>query len=69
MKSWDVMKRKINKKYDYKVFWSEEDQEYVATCDEFPSLSWLSECPIQALCGIVGLTVVPFEGVEKETEE
>lgn len=28
-------------KFTYQVSWSEEDQEYVATVAEFPSLSWL----------------------------
>lgn len=27
----------------YRVTWSEEDQEYVGLCAEFPSLSWLAE--------------------------
>ena len=30
-------------KYTYRVTWSEEDQEYVGLCLEFPSLSWLAE--------------------------
>lgn len=30
-------------KYTYKVSWSADDQEYVASVLEFPSLSWLSE--------------------------
>lgn len=27
--------------YTYRVSWSEEDAEFVATCAEFPGLSWL----------------------------
>jgi hypothetical protein len=27
----------------YRVSWSKEDNEYVATCVEFPSLSWLDQ--------------------------
>ncbi len=36
-------------KYTYRVMWSEEDQEYIGLCAEFPSLSWLEEDPIAAL--------------------
>ena len=28
--------------YTYRVSWSADDAEYVATCAEFPSLSWLA---------------------------
>jgi predicted HicB family RNase H-like nuclease len=39
--------------YTYRVMWSEEDQEYVGLCAEFPSLSWLAEEPEKALAGIL----------------
>lgn len=42
-------------RYTYRVTWSEEDQEYLALCTEFPSLSWLAETQEQALSGIRGL--------------
>jgi predicted HicB family RNase H-like nuclease len=38
--------------YTYRVSWSASDEEYVATCAEFPSLSWLAEDDIAALRGI-----------------
>jgi predicted HicB family RNase H-like nuclease len=38
--------------YTYRVTWSPEDEEFVALCVEFPSLSWLSESPELALAGI-----------------
>jgi predicted RNase H-like HicB family nuclease len=38
--------------YTYRVSWSEEDEEYVGTCAEFPSLSWLDSTPERALAGI-----------------
>ncbi len=41
-----------NDHYNYRVTWSEEDQEYVALCAEFPSLSWLASSPEEALTGI-----------------
>lgn len=39
-------------RYTYRVTWSEEDEEYVGLCAEFPSLSWLAESPEAALQGI-----------------
>ena len=42
-------------KYSYRVMWSEEDQEYVGLCSEFPSLSWLEPNPEAALKGIRAL--------------
>jgi len=41
-----------NDHFTYRVFWSEEDQEYVGQCVEFPSLSWLDLSPEKALKGI-----------------
>ena len=38
--------------YTYRVSWSPEDGEFVATCLEFPSLSWLSPESVEALRGI-----------------
>lgn len=40
-------------KYRYNIAWSEEDKEYVGTCEQFPSLSWLSPTKDEALEGIV----------------
>lgn len=33
----------------YSVVFSDEDNEWVATCDLFPSLSWLDSDPVEAL--------------------
>ncbi len=41
-----------NDRYTYRVTWSEEDNEHVGLCAEFPSLSWLSRTPETALTGI-----------------
>ena len=46
-----------NDKYTYRITWSEEDNEYVALCAEFPSLSWLADTPEKALKGIRRLVV------------
>ncbi len=41
-----------NNCYTYRITWSEEDNEYLGLCAEFPSLSWLSSTPEAALKGI-----------------
>ena len=41
-----------NDRYAYRVSWSQEDEEYVGLCAEFPSLSWLASTPEAALRGI-----------------
>ena len=38
--------------YTYRVSWSAEDGEFVATVAEFPSLSWLAPTQLEALSGI-----------------
>lgn len=42
-------------RYTYRVVWSEEDDEFVGLCAEFPSLSWLEPTQIAALAGIIAL--------------
>ena len=39
----------------FRVTWSAEDDEFVATCVEFPSLSWLAGTPELALSGLRNL--------------
>ncbi len=46
------MERNKSDHYAYRVVWSEEDQEHVALCSEFPGLSWLAPTPEGALRGI-----------------
>jgi predicted HicB family RNase H-like nuclease len=41
-----------NDRYTYRVTWSDDGQEYVGLCTEFPSLSWLDKTPESALKGI-----------------
>lgn len=38
--------------YTYRISWSADDAEYVATCAEFPSLSWLAGSQVEALQGL-----------------
>ncbi len=42
----------MNRKFDFRVRWSEEDGEYVGTCEQFPSLSYLHLSELGALKGI-----------------
>ncbi|MDO4241269.1 MAG: type II toxin-antitoxin system HicB family antitoxin [Microbacteriaceae bacterium] len=42
-------------KYTYQVFWSEDDDAYVATVAEFPSLSWLAARRQDAESGLLDL--------------
>ncbi len=39
-------------KYTYRVTWSDEDDEYVGLCTEFPSLSWVAPTRDDALHGV-----------------
>jgi predicted HicB family RNase H-like nuclease len=43
--------------YTYRVTWSVEDDEFAATCLEFPSLSWLADTQESALTGLRDLVV------------
>ena len=45
------------KHYTYRVTWSPEDEEHLALCAEFPSLSWLAKTPEAALRGIQKVVV------------
>lgn len=47
--------------YVYRVLWSEEDQEYVGLCAEFPSLSWLADTQDAAWQGIRRLVATCLE--------
>ncbi|PSF04736.1 toxin-antitoxin system HicB family antitoxin [Marinobacter fuscus] len=55
-------------RYTYRVTWSEEDQEYVAMCAEFPSLSWLAETQEEALSGIRALVKECLSDMEENGE-
>lgn len=41
--------------YSFRVVWSAEDDEFVATCLEFPSLSWLAPSRNEAVDGLEAL--------------
>lgn len=54
--------------YTYRVTWSEEDQEYVGLCAEFPSLSWLEGTHEKALAGIRKLVKDTIADLKKNKE-
>jgi predicted HicB family RNase H-like nuclease len=61
-----------NDRYTYRVTWSEEDEEYVGLCIEYPSLSWLAPTPQEALEGIrqvVADVVADMEAKEERVPE
>ncbi|MEW2426709.1 toxin-antitoxin system HicB family antitoxin [Micromonospora sp. NPDC047644] len=55
--------------YTYRVTWSVEDREFVATCAEFPSLSWLAPSQIDALEGLQDLLRETVADMEDEGEQ
>lgn len=44
---------KNHQHYAYRVLWSPEDEEFVALCAEFPSLSYLAPSHTEALNGLM----------------
>jgi len=56
-------------RYTYRVTWSEEDGEFVATCTEFPSLSWLARTQTEALAGVTALVGEVLVDLAAEGEE
>ncbi|MBM4325215.1 MAG: toxin-antitoxin system HicB family antitoxin [Deltaproteobacteria bacterium] len=57
-----------NNRYTYRITWSEDDNEYVGLCAEFPSLSWLAKKPEAALKGIRKLVEDAVNDMQKERE-
>jgi predicted HicB family RNase H-like nuclease len=55
--------------YTYRVTWSAEDGEFLATCAEFPSLSWLASSQIEALQGIEGVLREVIADMEEQGEQ
>jgi hypothetical protein len=55
-------------KYTYRVMWSEEDQEYIGLCTEFPSLSWLAASQGDVLSGITKLVADVLADMIKRKE-
>jgi predicted HicB family RNase H-like nuclease len=62
------MKNLKNDHYTYRVTWSEDDQEYVGLCAEFPSLSWLASSQQAALKGIGAIVADVVADMKKSRE-
>jgi predicted HicB family RNase H-like nuclease len=58
----------VTKFYSYRVQWSEQDQEFVGLCAEFPRLSWLDEDQESAFKGIRRLVRETVENMEAHGE-
>jgi predicted HicB family RNase H-like nuclease len=56
-------------RYTYRVTWSEDDQEFVGLCAEFPSLSWLEATPEDALKGVRRLVHKCVTDMKKANED
>jgi predicted HicB family RNase H-like nuclease len=54
--------------YTYRVAWSAENQEFVATCLEFPSLSWLAATQIDALTGLEAVVAETVQDLRDEND-
>jgi predicted HicB family RNase H-like nuclease len=54
--------------YTYRVSWSKEDGEFVGTCVEFPSLSWLDQKQEGALKGVRKLVVACLKDMKNNGE-
>lgn len=55
--------------YAYRVFWSQQDDAYIATVAEFPSLSCVEETQADAFFGIVAVVGTVLEGMAENGEE
>lgn len=55
--------------YTYRVMWSAEDREFVATCAEFPSLSWLAPSQVEALQGLQDLVREVIADMAEQDEQ
>lgn len=56
-------------KYSYQIDWSEDDQEYIATCLEFPGLSSIEETQEQALIGLKEVLEESINWLKEEGKE
>lgn len=54
--------------YTYRVRWSGEDEQYVATVAEMPSLSWLADTSSEAFEGIRTVVADVLEDMEASGE-
>lgn len=55
--------------YTYRVHWSAEDDEYVGTVAELPSVSWLAEDRMEAFIGIQRVAAETVAEMQASGEE
>lgn len=55
--------------YTYRVVWSVEDGEFVATVAEFPSLSWLAPSQVEALQGLEAVLADVVADMQEQGED
>ena len=55
--------------YTYRVAWSVEDGEFVATVAEFPSLSWLAPSQVEALQGLEAVLADVVVDMQEQGED
>lgn len=58
----------ISNKYMYRVQWTTEDESYIGTVVEFPSLSWLADTPEHALKGIQAIVKEGIDILQTEQQ-
>lgn len=56
------------RRYRYAVEWSGADEQFVGTCADFPSLSWLADDHVAALEGVVRLVADTLEDMQRSGE-
>lgn len=54
--------------YTYKVSWNEESEEVLATCLEFPSISWLDKDSMNAFAGVMALVDLILDDMRRTGE-
>jgi predicted HicB family RNase H-like nuclease len=54
--------------YIYRITWSEDDNQYVGLCAEFPSLSYLASTPQMALRGILSVVTEVVKDMASNNE-
>jgi predicted HicB family RNase H-like nuclease len=56
-------------RYTYRISWSRDEESYVATVAEFPSLSWISQSRETALRGLTSVIEEVLRDMVKNGEE
>ena len=59
----------LSELYTYRVIWSEDDNEHIGLCAEFPSLSHLDKDMIKSLKGIKSLVSNVIKDMQKNNEK